>query len=77
MSYRSPVSLTSGYQGSYFSELTEFLFSGATEHDVRLELVREEADSDARGELAIHDVSPSAFITAGLDLEEQQWVFSA
>ncbi|KAJ7840488.1 hypothetical protein B0H14DRAFT_3086866 [Mycena olivaceomarginata] len=49
--------------------------SGATENDVRLELVREEAAEQERGTLPIHNVSPSAFVLTGLDLEEQQCVF--
>ncbi|KAJ7156373.1 hypothetical protein C8R46DRAFT_1040909 [Mycena filopes] len=46
--------------------------TGASEHDVRLECAREEAEAHAAGVAAIHNVSPSAFILAGLDLEEQQ-----
>ncbi|KAJ7430256.1 hypothetical protein B0H11DRAFT_2263932 [Mycena galericulata] len=46
--------------------------SGVSEHDVRLEFAQEEAAEAARGIPAIHNVSPSAFILAGLDLEEQQ-----
>ncbi|KAJ7015979.1 hypothetical protein C8F04DRAFT_983763 [Mycena alexandri] len=40
-----------------------------TEADVRLRLAEEEA---ARGQTSLHDVSPTGFIYAGLDLEEQQ-----
>ncbi|KAJ6493371.1 hypothetical protein C8R45DRAFT_1053016 [Mycena sanguinolenta] len=46
--------------------------SGLNENDVRLELVQEEVDEQSKGILPIHNVSPSAFIIAGLDLEEQQ-----
>ncbi|KAJ7174318.1 hypothetical protein C8R46DRAFT_1214529 [Mycena filopes] len=46
--------------------------TGASEHDVRLECAQEEAAAHAAGVAAIHNVSPSAFILAGLDLEEQQ-----
>ncbi|KAJ7670794.1 hypothetical protein DFH06DRAFT_1267265 [Mycena polygramma] len=46
--------------------------SGITENDVRLQLAREEALEQATGILPIHNVSPSAFMLAGLDLEEQQ-----
>ncbi|KAJ7787929.1 hypothetical protein B0H14DRAFT_2182064, partial [Mycena olivaceomarginata] len=46
--------------------------SGATEHDVRLECVMEEAAEQEHGVVPINNVSPSAFIIAGLDLEEQQ-----
>ncbi|KAJ7912792.1 hypothetical protein B0H13DRAFT_2232409 [Mycena leptocephala] len=46
--------------------------TGMSEHDVRLDFAREEAASEAAGIPAIHNVTPSAFILAGLDLEEQQ-----
>ncbi|KAJ7820776.1 hypothetical protein B0H14DRAFT_2599756 [Mycena olivaceomarginata] len=46
--------------------------SGLSENDVRLELAHEEAAEQERGVLPINNVSPSAFILAGLDLEEQQ-----
>ncbi|KAJ7030308.1 hypothetical protein C8F04DRAFT_1264074 [Mycena alexandri] len=46
--------------------------SGALENDVRLECAEEEAAEQRAGVPAIHNVSPSAFILAGLDLEEQQ-----
>ncbi|KAJ7727252.1 hypothetical protein B0H16DRAFT_1735292 [Mycena metata] len=39
------------------------------EADVRLRLAEEEA---TRGQTSLHDVSPTGFIYAGLDLEEQQ-----
>ncbi|KAJ7736077.1 hypothetical protein B0H16DRAFT_1326682 [Mycena metata] len=39
-----------------------------TEGEVRLKLAEEEA---ARGQISLHDVSPTAFIYAGLELEEQ------
>ncbi|KAJ7138999.1 hypothetical protein C8R44DRAFT_938433 [Mycena epipterygia] len=42
--------------------------SGVSEHDVRLQLAEEEAKDLS----PIHNVSPSAFIRAGLELEEQQ-----
>ncbi|KAJ7459117.1 hypothetical protein B0H11DRAFT_2160606 [Mycena galericulata] len=41
--------------------------TGVSEHDVRLQL----AEEDARA-IPIHNVSPSSFILAGLELEEQQ-----
>jgi hypothetical protein len=41
---------------------------GISEHDVQLQLAEEEAK-----ELTpIHNVTPSLFVLAGLDLEEQQ-----
>ncbi|KAJ7846838.1 hypothetical protein B0H14DRAFT_2583881 [Mycena olivaceomarginata] len=46
--------------------------SGLSENDIRLELAQEEAAEHERGLLPINNVSPSAFILAGLDLEEQQ-----
>ncbi|KAJ7871245.1 hypothetical protein B0H14DRAFT_2257556, partial [Mycena olivaceomarginata] len=46
--------------------------SGSTENEVRLELVWEEAAEQEHGILPIHNVSPSAFVLVGLDLEEQQ-----
>ncbi|KAK6972220.1 CxC2 domain-containing protein [Favolaschia claudopus] len=42
------------------------------EADVRLRLAEEEDASVRRGVLALHDVSPSAFIFEGLELEDQQ-----
>ncbi|KAJ7026230.1 hypothetical protein C8F04DRAFT_1268406 [Mycena alexandri] len=42
---------------------------GMTEADVRLKLAEEEA---LRGQTSLHDVSPTGFIYAGLDLEEEQ-----
>ncbi|KAJ7814307.1 hypothetical protein B0H13DRAFT_2242773 [Mycena leptocephala] len=46
--------------------------SGENENDVRMELAKEEAAEQEGGLLPIHNVSPSVFILAGLDLEEQQ-----
>jgi hypothetical protein len=37
-----------------------------------MQLAEEEAAEEKHGMLPIHNVSPSAFILAGLDLEEQQ-----
>ncbi|KAJ7434219.1 hypothetical protein B0H11DRAFT_2258641 [Mycena galericulata] len=42
--------------------------TGRSEQDVRLEL----AEEDALEKTPIHEVTPSAFVLAGLDLEEQQ-----
>jgi hypothetical protein len=42
------------------------------ENDIRLEYSKEEAAEAEKGVPAIHNVTPSAFILAGLDLEEQQ-----
>jgi hypothetical protein len=38
--------------------------------------VQEEAADEASGRLPIHNVSPSAFVIAGLDLEEQGYVIN-
>ncbi|KAF7335852.1 hypothetical protein MSAN_02331700 [Mycena sanguinolenta] len=43
-----------------------------TEAEVKLKFAEEEQVSAARGVPSLHDVSPSSFIYAGLDLEEQQ-----
>jgi hypothetical protein len=50
------------------------IFSAPTQNDVRLELAREEAAAaSADAFLPVHgSVSPSVWITIGLDLEEQQ-----
>ncbi|KAJ7912877.1 hypothetical protein B0H13DRAFT_1874455 [Mycena leptocephala] len=48
--------------------------SGINENDVRMELAKEEAVEQEGGLLPIHNVSPSVFILAGLDIEEQQHV---
>ncbi|KAK7016258.1 CxC2 domain-containing protein [Favolaschia claudopus] len=50
-------------------ELTE---RNLTEADVRLRLAQQEAEEVSRGVPSIHDISPSAFIFAGLELEDQQ-----
>ncbi|KII84055.1 hypothetical protein PLICRDRAFT_671736 [Plicaturopsis crispa FD-325 SS-3] len=46
--------------------------SGLTEADVRLNLARHDAELAASGAPSLHNVTPSGFIIAGLDLEEQQ-----
>ncbi|KAJ7481682.1 hypothetical protein FB451DRAFT_1444162 [Mycena latifolia] len=50
-------------------EVTE---RGLTEAQVRLQFTEEEAARTAKGVPSLHDVSPSSFIYAGLDLEDQQ-----
>ncbi|KAJ7764813.1 hypothetical protein B0H16DRAFT_1310446 [Mycena metata] len=45
---------------------------GKTEADIRLEFSTQEAEDAKNGVPALHDVSPSGFIYAGLDLEEEQ-----
>jgi hypothetical protein len=49
-------------------------FSGLTEAQVRLQFSKEEDAEIARGVPSVHDVSPSSFVAAGLDLEEEQYV---
>ena len=47
-------------------------FTATTERDIRLQLVREEEADAARGDLSPHQITPSIFLTTGLDLEEHQ-----
>lgn len=42
---------------------------------LRLELANEEATASETGNAQPHEISPSAFVQMGLDLEEQQYVF--
>ncbi|KAJ7830049.1 hypothetical protein B0H14DRAFT_2366095 [Mycena olivaceomarginata] len=46
--------------------------SGLTEGDVRLQFANEEAEEAKSGAAALHEVTPSSFIVAGLELEDQQ-----
>jgi hypothetical protein len=39
---------------------------------VRLQFANEEAEEAKKGGAALHEVTPSSFIVAGLELEEQQ-----
>ncbi|KAJ7116750.1 hypothetical protein C8R46DRAFT_1051327 [Mycena filopes] len=50
----------------------EMKIRGKTEMEVRLEFATEEAEEAKRGIPALHVVSPSGFINAGLELEDQQ-----
>ncbi|KAJ6453223.1 hypothetical protein C8R47DRAFT_951488, partial [Mycena vitilis] len=50
----------------------EMKSKGMTEAQLRLQLSEEEAAEVAKGVPSLHDVTPSAFIYAGLDLEDQQ-----
>jgi hypothetical protein len=43
-----------------------------TEAEVRLKFAQEEEEEAKNGVPALHEVTPSSFITAGLELEEQQ-----
>jgi hypothetical protein len=49
-------------------------YIGITEDDVRYEYAQEEAEGARSGTQALHDVSPSAFMYIGLDLEAEQYV---
>ncbi|KAJ6478255.1 hypothetical protein C8R45DRAFT_1101644 [Mycena sanguinolenta] len=49
-----------------------YAITNLTEAEVRLKLTEDEQVSAARGVPSLHDISPSAFIYTGLDLEEQQ-----
>ncbi|KAJ7441809.1 hypothetical protein B0H11DRAFT_2251870 [Mycena galericulata] len=52
--------------------LYEMKVSGLTEIEIRLRFATEEAAEAEKGVPPLHEVTPSAFITAGLELEEQQ-----
>ncbi|KAI0054627.1 hypothetical protein BV25DRAFT_1843527 [Artomyces pyxidatus] len=45
-----------------------------TTANMRLELAQEEAEEAARGVIALHEMSASVFLSAGMELEEQQHV---
>lgn len=45
-----------------------------TSADVKLELAKEEEEDALRGRQVTHEISPSLFLTLGLDLEESQCV---
>ena len=73
-SYAEPVNST--YFG--FHQLrTSFdsrLPLATTERDIRLQMVKEEEAEASRGILPPHDMSPSSFLHARLELEQQQSV---
>ncbi|KAJ7758846.1 hypothetical protein DFH07DRAFT_867964 [Mycena maculata] len=50
----------------------EVKVQGLTEAEVRLQFAEEEAADAARGVTPLHDVSPSKFLTIGLEIEEEQ-----
>jgi hypothetical protein len=43
-----------------------------TESEVRLKFATEEEEEAKNGVPALHEVTPSSFVTAGLELEGQQ-----
>ena len=51
--------------------------SAATVNSTRLKIAEEEAEELAAGTLPPHDVTPGIFIHIGLDLEDQQYVFTS
>ncbi|KAJ7788725.1 hypothetical protein B0H14DRAFT_2627987 [Mycena olivaceomarginata] len=50
----------------------EIKISGMTESEVRLKFATEEEEEAKNGVPALHEVTPSSFVTAGLELEGQQ-----
>ncbi|KAK6968964.1 CxC2 domain-containing protein [Favolaschia claudopus] len=50
----------------------ETKINGLTEMEVRLQFAREEEEEAKKGSIALHEVSPSSFVAAGLELEDQQ-----
>jgi hypothetical protein len=46
--------------------------TGVTEADVKLLLAEEEAELAANGVVALNEVNASAFVVAGLDLQDRQ-----
>ncbi|KAL0571336.1 hypothetical protein V5O48_010634 [Marasmius crinis-equi] len=56
------------------TELNPYSLSkkGTTEKDVRLAYATKEMEALAAGDPFLHDVSPSAFLVMGLDIEEEQ-----
>ncbi|KAK6972153.1 CxC2 domain-containing protein [Favolaschia claudopus] len=61
-----------GWEKQKYKNPYEIKTKALKEADVRLRLAEEEDASVRRGVLALHDVSPSAFIFEGLELEDQQ-----
>lgn len=45
-------------------------------YDIRLELAKEEEAKASAGIPPVNAIGPSAFVSMGLEIEEQQWVFS-
>lgn len=68
--YEEPVNGKSSSHSTY--QLLLILFQATTERDIRLQLARDEEAEAARGITYPHKTTPSAFLNAGLDIEEQQ-----
>jgi hypothetical protein len=49
-------------------------YIGMTEDDIRFQYAQQEAEQAQSGIQSLHDVSPSAFMYMGLDLEDEQYV---
>jgi hypothetical protein len=43
--------------------------------EVRLQFAKDEEEEVQKGTPTLHDVTPSSFVAAGLNLEDQQCVF--
>ncbi|KAK7050119.1 CxC2 domain-containing protein [Favolaschia claudopus] len=50
----------------------EIKITGMTELEVRLQFAKEEEEEAKKGGTSLHEVSPSGFVAAGLELEDQQ-----
>ncbi len=48
---------------------------GTTLQDVRLQLAQEDAAEAAKGVISPHTTSMAVFLTKGLELEDQQYVY--
>jgi hypothetical protein len=47
---------------------------GPTEAEIRVSLKKDEEEAAAKGMAPLHGTSATAFLTAGLQLEDSQWV---
>lgn len=50
------------------------LVAAMTEHEIQLQLAKEEEADALRGVLPLHKVNASSFLHADLDIEEHQYV---
>jgi hypothetical protein len=57
------------------SSQSDGISAGLMEMQLRLQFAAEEEEEAAKGVPQVHEVSPSTFIAAGLDLEDEQYVF--
>ncbi len=49
--------------------------SGTTLQDIQLQLTQEDAAEAAKGVVSLHAINVTVFLTKGLELEDQQYVF--